>query len=254
VRAVVSLKDLRKVMHALGLPLWHSLRDLLPIVAVVALFQLLVFQQPLRNIAQLLLGLTLIVLGLSLFISGLRLGLFPLGEGMAHDFARKGSVPWLILFAFCLGFGSTFAEPALITIANEAAQAKFADRAGEEVRSAQRNFALALRTTVAIAVGIALTLGVMRVIKGWPVQYFMMAGYLVVMLLTPFTSSQFISIAYDSGGVATSTISVPLITALGVGLASSIQGRNPLFDGFGMIALAAVTPIIFVLGLGIVWP
>lgn len=252
-RVAVSLRDLRKLLHAICFPLWNSLRDLLPIIAVVAVFQLLVFQQPLRNLGQLLLGLSLIVVGLSLFIAGLRMGLFPLGEGMAHDFARKGSVPWLILFAFCLGFGTTFAEPALITIANEAAQVKFAEQAGDEARALQRTFALTLRTTVAIAVGIAMMLGVMRVIKGWPVRYFMMVGYLCVILITPFAPTSMIGIAYDSGGVATSTISVPLITALGVGLASSIRGRNPLFDGFGMIAVAAVTPIIFVLVLGIMW-
>lgn len=241
-------------MHAIGFPLWNSLRDLLPIIAVVAVFQLLVFQQPLRNAGQLLLGLSMVVIGLSLFIAGLRLGLFPLGEGMAHDFARKGSVPWLILFAFCLGFGTTFAEPALITIANEAAHVKFAEQAGDEARALQRTFALTLRTTVAIAVGIALMLGVMRIIKGWPVQYFILVGYCFVMLITPFAPSNIIGIAYDSGGVATSTITVPLTAALGVGLASSIQGRNPLFDGFGMIALASLTPILFVLGLGIIWP
>ncbi len=253
-RAAVGVRDLGKILYVIWQPLWSSLRDLLPIIAVVAVFQLLVFQQPLRNTGQLLLGLTLVVVGLSLFIAGLQMGLFPLGEGMAHDFAKKGSVPWLILFAFCLGFGTTFAEPALITIANEAAQVKFAAQAPNEARDLQGVFALTLRTTVAIAVGMALMMGVIRIIKGWPVQYFILVGYCCVMLVTPFAPSNIIGVAYDSGGVATSTITVPLTAALGVGLASSIQGRNPLFDGFGMIALAALNPILFVLGLGILWP
>lgn len=238
------------VLHVL-LALWSSLRDLLPIILVVGIFQLLVFQQPLPNIGQLLIGLVLVILGLSLFVSGLQLGLFPLGEGMAHDFARKGSVAWLLLFAFALGFGTTFAEPALIAVADKAANL----RGGVgEAHAAQAGFAMVLRTTVAVSVGTALALGVVRIIKGWPIQYIVIGGYAAVMLVTPLAPANIVGIAYDAGGVTTSTITVPLTTALGIGLASSIQGRNPLVDGFGLIALASLAPILFVLALGICWP
>ena len=233
--------------------LWSSLRDLLPIIIVVTLFQLLVFRQPLENLGQLLTGLSLVIVGLSLFVGGLQMGLFPLGEGMAHDFARKGSVGWLLLFAFALGFGTTFAEPALIAISDKAAILRFAD-ASDNVIDDQKRFSLALRSTVALSVASALAIGVMRIIKGWPIQYFIIAGYVAVIAITPFAPANIIGIAYDAGGVTTSTITVPLTAALGVGLASSIQGRNPLIDGFGLIALASLLPILFVLAFGIFWP
>lgn len=243
----IPVKNLAR--HAL-LALWSSLRDLLPIILVVSIFQLLVFQQPLPNVGQVLLGLVLVILGLSLFVSGLQLGLFPLGEGMAHDFARKGSVAWLLLFAFALGFGTTFAEPALIAIAEKAATLRFEAAQAH----AEASFALALRTTVAVSVGVALALGVVRIIKGWPIHYIVIGGYVAVLLVTPFAPANIVGIAYDAGGVTTSTITVPLTTALGIGLASSIQGRNPLVDGFGLIALASLTPILFVLAFGMCWP
>jgi Protein of unknown function (DUF1538) len=167
-------------------------------------------------------------------------GGFPLGEGMAHDFAKKGSVPWLIAIAFALGFGMTFAEPALIAIADKAST----------LPALQRSFAIGLRTTVAVSVGLSLALGVIRIIKGWPLHHFIVVGYLLIMVVTPFAPSNIMAIAYDSGGVTVSTITVPLTAALGIGLASSIKGRSPLLDGFGLIALASLTPILFVLGFG----
>lgn len=225
-------------------PLWNSTRDLLPIVAVIGAFQSLVFQKPLGDIAPILTGLTFVILGLTLFVAGLEMGLFPLGEGMAEDFARKGSAPWMIAFAVCLGFGTTFAEPALIAVAAKAA-------ALQPPGTNPEHFALVLRSTVALSVGLALAVGVLRILRGWPLHHLMIGGYLLVTLLTPWTPASMIAIAYDSGAVTTSTITVPLTTALGVGLATHLRGRNPLLDGFGMIGLASLTPILFVLTLGI---
>jgi len=249
---MINRSQLQIILKWIGATLGASIRDLAPIALTVATFQLFVFRQPLDNTASLLLGLVLVVLGLSLFRIGLEQGLFPLGEQMAHDFARKGSVVWLILFAFALGFGTTFAEPALISISEKAAQMSVESVAQPEREKAATDFAMLLRFTVAVSVGAALILGVLRIIFAWPVQYLIMVGYFIVICLTPFAPTEMVAVAYDSGGVTTSTMTVPLTTALGVGLASSIRGRNPLLDGFGMIALASLTPIIFVLILGMV--
>lgn len=227
-----------------------SLRDLAPIFLVIGFFQLAVLQQPIPNLGELLVGAVLVVLGLTLFIQGLELGLFPIGESMAYAFARKGSVTWLLLFAFALGFGTTVAEPALIAVAQEAA--KVAAQGGMIAQDAQarEDYATGLRYTVALSVGTAIVLGVLRIIKGWPVHYLIISGYIGVVIMTAFAPEEIIGIAYDSGGVTTSTITVPLVTALGVGLAMSIKGRNPMVDGFGLIAFASLTPMIFVMGYG----
>ena len=250
----MDLPKLRKIVSAIGLAVGSSLRDLLPIVSVVLFFQFVVFRQPLPQAGKLCLGLGFVVAGLSFFIKGLEMGLFPLGEAMAYDFAKKGSVPWLMAFAFALGFGTTFAEPALIAIADKASTLRVYECAEEQVQVLQRSFAMGLRTTVAISVGLSLAIGVVRIIQGWPLHYLITVGYVLIMVLTPFAPRNIVGIAYDSGGVTTSTITVPLTTALGVGLASSIKGRNPLIDGFGLIALASLTPILFVLFFGLLWP
>lgn len=237
----------------LSRPLLGSIRDLLPIVMTIVFFQAIVFRRPLDDLVSILIGLGMVVLGLTLFVVGLEAGLFPLGEQMAHDFARKGSVPWLLAFAFALGFGTTFAEPALIAVATEAAELAVIEGSDAvATASARSSFAWMLRTTVACAVGGALVLGVVRILVGWPLHYLIIVGYVGVMILTPFAPAGIVAIAYDSGGVTTSTITVPLTAALGVGLASSIKGRNPLLDGFGMIALASLTPILFVLVMGMI--
>ena len=246
--------DWKKLSQHVLAALWSSFRDLLPIILVVSFFQIFVFREPLRNSGQILIGVPLVVLGVSLFIGGLQMGLFPLGEGMANDFARRGSVFWLLVFAFALGFGTTFAEPALTSIAQKAAMLKFGEAAGGENSPEPASYALALRATVALSVGVALALGVVRIIKGWPIQYFIIGGYIAVVVFTPLAPTSIVGIAYDSGGVTTSTITVPLTAALGVGLASNIQGRNPVIDGFGLIALASLTPILFVLAFGVFWP
>jgi hypothetical protein len=224
-----------------------SARDVAPIVLVIGLFQVLVLRQPFPDLGRALVGLLLVVVGLALFVRGLDLGLFPLGEGMAHAFARKGSLGWLLVFAFALGFGTTAAEPALILIAEEAAEVAAEAGAIVDAEAARERYALGLRIAVALAVGVALVIGVWRILSAWPIHLMIAGGYLLVIVLTGFAPDEIIGIAYDSGGITTSTITVPLVTALGVGLASSIEGRNPLADGFGLIAFASLTPIIFVM-------
>ena len=227
-----------------------SIRDLAPIFIVIAFFQLVVLHQPIPNLFDLLTGSVLVVLGLTLFIQGLELGLFPIGESMAYAFARKGSLFWLLLFAFALGFGTTVAEPALIKVAAEAAKAAATGGLIPDAAQARESYAEGLRYTVALSVGLALVIGVLRILRGWPIQYLIIGGYVGVVIMTAFAPKEIIGIAYDSGGVTTSTITVPLVTALGVGLASSIEGRNPMIDGFGLIAFASLLPMIFVMGFG----
>ncbi len=221
-------------------------------IVVIGFFQLVVVGEPIPNLGTLLVGFALVTLGLTFFVRGLNMGLFPLGESMAYDFARKGSVGWLLLFAFALGFGTTVAEPALIAVAGEAAQvvADAGVLAADE--ESMRRYAFGLRVTVALSVGFAVLVGVYRILRGWPIHYLIIGGYLGVVVMTMFAPAEIIGIAYDSGGVTTSTITVPLVTALGVGLATSIKGRNPFTDGFGLIAFASLTPIVFVMAYGLI--
>lgn len=229
-----------------------GLRDLAPIILVIVFFQVAVLRQPFPNLAEVLVGLACVVAGLAMFIRGLELGLFPLGEAMAHAFARKGSLAALFAFAFSLGFGTTVAEPALIAVADEAAQVAAEGGHIAAGEAARQDYAFNLRMVVALSVGVAIVLGVLRIIKGWPIHLFIISGYVLVTLMTAFAPDEIIGVAYDSGGVTTSTITVPLVTALGVGLAQSIRGRNPMLDGFGLIAFASLTPMIFVLIYGMV--
>lgn len=228
----------------------ESVRSLAPIVFVIAFFQLVVLRQSLPNLADLLVGALLVVIGLTFFLRGLEMGLFPLGETLAQGFARKGSLTWLLLFAFALGFGTTVAEPALIAVADEAALAAAKGYIIADTQAARAAYALGLRVTVGLSVGFAIALGVIRILRGWPVHYLIIAGYIGVVIMTAVAPKEIIGVAYDAGGVTTSTITVPLVTALGVGLASAIKGRNPMVDGFGLIAFASLTPMIFVMGYG----
>jgi hypothetical protein len=230
----------------------NSFIDLLPILVVVLVFQTLIIRQPITNVNDLVVGMLLVVLGLTFFIEGLELGLFPIGETMAYDFAKKGSLFWLLFFAFCLGFGTTVAEPALIAVADEAASIAASGGMIGSSEDAKNSYALGLRLTVGLSVGFAILIGVIRIIKGWPLHYLIISGYCGIVVMTAFAPDEIIGIAYDSGGVTTSTITVPLVTALGVGLASAIKGRNPLLDGFGLIAFASLTPIIFVMAYGMI--
>ena len=240
------------IIKAILIKLKNSCTDLLPIVLVIAFFQIVVIRQPLPQIGEVLFGTLLIVLGLSLFIQGLEMGLFPIGEAMAQALARKGSLFWLLFFAFSLGFSTTVAEPALIAVA-----AKAADIAGQgglidSTPESLNQYAFGLRMSVAFSVGLAILIGVMRILRGWPIHYLIIGGYVLVMVMTLVAPKEIIGIAYDAGGVTTSTITVPLVAALGVGLASSIRGRSPLTDGFGLIAFASLLPMIFVMGYGLI--
>lgn len=231
--------------------LGNSGLDLAPILVVVVIFQVLVIKQPIPDLENLIMGTLLVIFGLTLFVQGLEQGLFPIGESMAHAFAKKGSVIWLMVFGFCLGFGTTVAEPALIAIANEAANIASKGNLIAHTVEAKASYALGLRLTVALSVGFAILVGVLRIIKGWPLHYLIICGYVGVLIITPFAPREIIGIAYDSGGVTTSTITVPLVAALGIGLATAIRGRNPMIDGFGLIAFASLTPMVFVMAYGI---
>lgn len=231
--------------------LWGSFRDLLPIILVISFFQIIVLRQPLPNFLDVLFGGILVVLGLMLFVEGLEMGLFPIGETMAQALARKGSLFWLLIFAFLLGFSTTVAEPALIAVSNEAAEIAATGGLISSTKEAMGSYALGLRLSVAFSVGIAILVGVLRILKGWPIHVLIIGGYVVVMLMTLIAPKEIIGIAYDAGGVTTSTVTVPLVAALGVGLASIIKGRNPLLDGFGLIAFASLMPMIFVMGYGV---
>jgi len=221
--------------------LTNSFKDLLPIIVVVTFFQTFIIQEIPDNLMSIVIGLSIVAVGLALFIRGLELGIFPIGENLAIDFAKKGSTFWLLTFAFTIGFSTTVAEPALIAIADKAA-----------LISHGLVDAFWLRMTVAFSVGFAITLGTLRILLGHPIQYYIIAGYIIVVLVTFFAPKEIIGLAYDSGGVTTSTVTVPLVAALGIGLASSIKGRNPIIDGFGLIAFASLTPMIFVQVYGIV--
>jgi hypothetical protein len=243
---------------------WHSgiweflhlvrgaIRDLLPIVLVVAFFQIVVLQRPFPNLESILVGLVMVTIGLAAFLRGLEMALFPIGDAMAKGLAQRGSLAWMLVFAFALGFSTTVAEPALIAISEEAAKAATAAGVIGSGVDEQWRYAVGLRYTVAVSVGFAIVLGVFRILQGWPVHWLIISGYVLVVGLTTVAPPEIVGVAFDSGGVTTSTITVPLVTALGVGLASVIKGRNPLVDGFGLIAFASLTPMIFVMIYGMV--
>jgi len=239
-----------KLLKTVANKLKASFLDLLPIVAVVMFFQIVVLQQPFPNLLDVLVGLVFVVLGLMLFIEGLEIGLFPIGENLSYALVKKKSVFWLLSFSFLLGFSTTIAEPALIAVAKEAAE--IAVEAKLIAPQIESNYAFGLRLTVALSVGLAILFGIWRIIKGWPIYYMIIGGYLIIIFMTFFAPQEIIGIAYDAGGVTTSTITVPLVTALGVGLANVIEGRSPLTDGFGLIAFASLLPMIFVMAYGMI--
>lgn len=243
---------MKRSLIALSRDALFSLRDLMPIVLVIGLFQVFVIKQPVTGFVSLLFGAFLVVIGLAFFIFGLRLALFPIGEGIAHSLARKGSVFWLFTFAFVLGFGTTIAEPALLAVAQEASEVAVDAGVIAATEEARSNYALGLRLVVALSVGVALLIGVFRILSNWSLPLMIIGGYVLVVLATAVAPAEIVGVAYDSGGVTTSTVTVPLVTALGVGLASSLKGRNAMTDGFGLIAFASLTPILFVLLYGIV--
>lgn len=213
----------------------HALKNLLPIVAVVLFFQLAIFQTLPPEPLSIIIGLLIVAIGIALFLLGLELSIFPVGKNLANQFARKGSLPLLLLFGFAIGFAAVIAEPALIAVAQQA-----------QLISEGRVDGLTLRLVVACSVGMVMALGVLRIILGWPIHWLMIGGYIIVLTVTFFAPAEIVGLAYDSGGVTTNIVTVPLIAALGLGLASSIKGRNPLMDGFGLVALAVMVPMISV--------
>jgi len=222
-------------IQAFGHALLHALKNLLPIVVVVVFFQLVVLQQVPDNTLGMAFGLLIVAIGIALFLQGLELSIFPVGKSLSKQFARRGSLPILLTFGFALGFSAVVAEPALIAVAQQA----------QEI-SGGRVDALTLRLLVAMSVGFVVALGVFRTIMGYPLHWFMIAGYITVVIVTWFAPEEIVGLAYDSGGVTTNVVTVPLVAALGIGLAASIRGRNPLTDGFGLVALAVMVPMITV--------
>jgi hypothetical protein len=229
-----------------------TLRDVLPIAAVLAIFQLLVLRRTLPNPKRLLQGFAFVLAGLMLFLVGLEQAVFPVGKAMAAQFtapeflgvegegnlaaAAPWSYFWIYAFAFAIGFSTTIAEPALIAVALKA-----------EELSAGAISAWGLRIAVALGVAIGISLGAFRIVVGAPLHYFITGGYVVVVIQTLFAPKLIVPLAYDSGGVTTSTVTVPLVAALGLGLAESLPGRSPLIDGFGLIAFASLFPMITVM-------
>ena len=239
---------------ALGHTMLTTARDVLPIVVVLVVFQLVVLRRPVPHVRRLLAGAVCVLVGLALFLIGLETALFPLGRAMAQQLSDPAfvfgadTVPdappwsaylWVYVFAALLGFSTTVAEPALIAVGLKA-----------ETVSAGTVRQWRLRLAVGIGVGVGVMLGTMRIVSGTPLHLFMAAGYLIIIVQTAFAPKNLVPLAYDSGGVTTSTVTVPLVTALGLGLAATIPGRNPALDGFGLIAFASLCPIMAVLGYG----
>lgn len=238
-------------LHLIFTTVLTTLRDVLPIVAIIFGFQLLVIRRPIPNLKKVLIGFVYVILGLALFLIGLEEALFPLGELMAKQltdpaFILGGDVSrvlqwsdywWVYLFAFAIGFSTTVAEPSLIAVAIKAQ-----DVSGGAIS------VWGLRTAVAIGVAIGIALGTYRIISGTPLHYYIIAGYVIVIIQTIYAPRMIVALAYDSGGVTTSTVTVPLVTALGLGLASTVPGRSPMLDGFGLIAFASLFPIMSVMG------
>ncbi|MCC5853236.1 MAG: DUF1538 domain-containing protein, partial [Alkalimonas sp.] len=223
------------------LDLLTMLRDVLPIILVVLFFQYLVLRKPLKNPVKVIFGFVMVLLGLYAFVIGLKLGLFPIGEGMAEQLMARNYLPFIYLFAFMIGFATTMAEPALIAVGEQAEQAAPGKLKGSVIR-----------IIVAFGVAIGIAVGVHRIITGDSIHYYIMAGYLLVIVLTALAPKYIIALAFDLGGVTTSEVTVPLVTALGIGLATHIEGRNVLIDGFGLIAFASIFPIITVMAYAII--
>lgn len=226
-------------------PFVGMLWDIVPIVLVLFGFQVFILRQKIPDLKKVIIGFVLVWIGLTFFIMGLEKALFPLGKLMATQLTSPDFIGhnlgweryyWVYIFAFAIGFSTTIAEPSLLAVAIKAHQAS-----GGSIQT------WSLRMTVAIGVAIGISLGSYRIVTGLPIHYFIITGYAVVLIQTYFAPKDIIALAYDSGGVTTSTVTVPLVAALGLGLASTIEGRNPMIDGFGLIAFASLFPIMSVL-------
>lgn len=239
------------MLEELGITFLNTIRDVAPIVVLIAVFQVLIIKRSIPNLKKVFLGVVLVVLGLTFFLIGLEKALFPLGELMAKQLSRPeflmknytGSLTdwqayyWVYIFAALIGFSTTIAEPALYAVAVKANEVS-----GGTIGT------IYLRVVVAIGVAFALVVGTYRIVAGDSLVTYIMVGYIVVIIQTIFVKKDIVALAYDSGGVTTSTVTVPIVAALGLGLASVVPGRNPALDGFGLIALASVFPMITVLG------
>ena len=234
----------------IALTFLSTLQDVLPIIALLFFFQYIVLKTPMKNLKKILVGFIYVVAGLSLFLIGLEKALFPLGEVMAKQLTAPefishgvdGTISWLdyywvYIFAAAIGLSTTIAEPSLIAVAIKAKE-----MSGGAIGS------WGLRLAVAVGVAARIALGAFRIVTGTPLHYYMMFGYMIVIIQTFFAPKWLVPLAYDSGGVTTSTVTVPLVTALGLGLASTVPGRSVLIDGFGLIALASLFPMITVMG------
>ncbi|MFI7482449.1 DUF1538 domain-containing protein [Kocuria sp. M1R5S2] len=210
-----------------------ALKNLLPIVVVVVAFQLVVFRQMPQDPVSLAGGLLIVGVGIALFLHGLDLSVFPVGKNLANQFARRGALGFLLPFGFAIGFAAVVSEPALIAVAEQA-----------ELVSQGRLNGLTLRLVIAVSVGLVLILGILRILRGWPVQRLLIPGYLVVIAVTYVAPAEIVGLAYDSGGVTTNVVTVPLVAAIGLGLASSIRGRSAFRDGFGLVGLCVMVPMI----------
>ncbi|MDN3520239.1 DUF1538 domain-containing protein [Halomonas ramblicola] len=222
------------------LELFGMLRDVLPILLAVLFFQYAVLRHPLAKPLKVGIGFALVIVGLYAFVIGLKLGLFPIGQRMAEQLIGYDSWLWVYLFAFAIGFATTMAEPALIAIGQQAEEAAAGKIQGN-----------AIRLLVALGVAIGITLGVHRIITGDSIHHYIIGGYLLVIMLTALAPRYIVALAFDLGGVTTSEVTVPLVTALGIGLASQIEGRSVLIDGFGLIAFASIFPIVTVMSYAI---
>lgn len=224
-------------------PLMQNARDLAPIILVVSFFQFVILQEPVTDLGEKFMGLAFVLLGLTLFLAGLSMSLFPLGERLAEEFAERANLWLLLSFAFAVGFGSTVAEPALIAVAEQAATAMTSmEEKGEIAR-----IALGLRLATSAAVGLAVVLSCVRIIRGWPAHAPVLAVYAIALIVVLVQPTSMAGIAFDAGAAATSAINIPLIAALGIGLATVLEGRSPLADGFGAVALASAMPMITIL-------
>jgi len=216
------------------------IKDVSPILIVIFCFQYLVIKKPVAHLKKVIIGICMVILGLYAFIIGLEMGLFPIGESIAFSLTNMNNNLLIYIFAFLIGFSTTMAEPSLLAIAIKV----------EEISEGIINQTV-LRSVVAIGVAIGIALGSYRIVEGDPIHYYIVIGYIFVIILTKFAPKYIIPISYDSGGVTTSTVTVPLVTALGLGLAQNIDGRSPLIDGFGLIAFASLFPMLTVMGYGI---
>ena len=242
-------------LQAMASTMLSTLRDVTPIVVILVFFQMAVLRRGLPNFRAIAAGSVMVLLGLALFLIGLEEALFPIGEMMARQLVEAGTTGaetlahgvrwenyWLIYcFAAAVGFATTVAEPSLIAVALKA----------EEVSGGGVN-AVGLRVAVALGVAAGVTLGCFRIVTGTPLPWYIVVAYVIVIVQTYLSNRTLVPLAYDSGGVTTSTVTVPVVTALGLGLAASVPGRSPLIDGFGLIAFASVFPIMSVLGYAII--